>query len=89
MTKKKNKLDAYEQEIEDNLHKFKQPKNHKQIEKNLITAAKNYSKERKSVTIRLLNSDIEAMKEKAAQMGVPYQTYINILIHRDAISSHQ
>ena len=40
---------------------------------------------KKSITIRISNSDIQAMKVKAAKMGVPYQTYINILIHRDAV----
>ena len=40
---------------------------------------------KKSITIRISNSDIQAMKTKAAKMGVPYQTYINILIHRDAV----
>ena len=84
--KKKIKLDKYEQEIEDNLHKMKQPRNHKQIKKMLVTAANNYFKERNPVTIRILNSDIEIMKEKAEKMGVPYQTYINIVIHRDAVS---
>jgi predicted DNA binding CopG/RHH family protein len=40
---------------------------------------------KKSITIRISGSDIQAMKVKAAKMGVPYQTYINILIHRDAM----
>jgi len=40
---------------------------------------------KKSITIRISGSDIQAMKVKAAKMGVPYQTYINILIHRDAV----
>ncbi len=87
MKKKKIVLDAYEQDIEDNLHNFKTPRNHKQIKTKLIEAAKNYSEQRKSVTIRLLNSDIEVMKQKASQMGIPYQTYINIVIHRDAVST--
>ncbi len=86
--KKKIKLDAYEQDIEDNLHKFKQPRNHKQIKAKLMEAAKNYLAQRKPVTIRLFDSDIAAMKEKAEKMGVPYQTYINIVIHRDAVATH-
>lgn len=39
---------------------------------------------KKPITIRLLESDIKAMKAKASKMGIPYQTYINILIHKDA-----
>ncbi len=41
---------------------------------------------RKLVSIRILTSDIDAMRKKAAKIGIPYQTYINILIHRDAIA---
>jgi predicted DNA binding CopG/RHH family protein len=85
--KKKTKLDKYEQEIEDNLHKIKRIKNFKTFKKSVEESAKKHVEQRKSVTIRLLSKDIEIMKEKAEQMGVPYQTYINILIHRDAIST--
>ncbi len=41
---------------------------------------------RKPVSIRILTSDIEAIKVKAAKLGVPYQTYINKLNHRDAVN---
>jgi predicted DNA binding CopG/RHH family protein len=44
------------------------------------------SSRRKAISIRLLRSDIEAIKIKAEKLGVGYQTYINILIHRDATS---
>lgn len=85
--KKKIKLDAYEREIERNIGKGKPVKNEKELKKKLVQAAKNYISERKSITIRVQNRDLEALKIKAAHIGVPYQTYINILIHRDAISS--
>lgn len=42
---------------------------------------------RKPVSIRMLATDIEAIKIKAAKLGVPYQTYINILIHRDVVNA--
>jgi predicted DNA binding CopG/RHH family protein len=68
MKKKKIKLDAYERDIERNIGKGKKLKNEKQIRKQLIEAAKNYVAERdrkaKSVTIRLQESDIEAMRNK-------------------------
>jgi predicted DNA binding CopG/RHH family protein len=83
---KKIKLDAYEREIEDNFGKGKPVKDQKKVKRMLVDAAKNYISGKQSITIRIQKSDIEAMKEKAARMGVPYQTYINILIHRDAVS---
>lgn len=84
--KKKIKLDAYERDIEKNLGKGKPIKNQKKLVAKLKQAAKNYIAEKKSVTIRLSSDDIEVMKLKAQRMGVPYQTYINIVIHRDALS---
>ncbi len=89
--KKKIKLDAYEREIEKNLHKFKPAKNQRKLRKDLIEAAKEYVTERerkaKSVTIRIQESDLMAMRSKAEKMGVPYQTYINIVIHKDAVTA--
>ena len=39
-----------------------------------------------SITLRVHERDLEAMRLKASRLGVPYQTYINMLIHRDASS---
>ena len=36
----------------------------------------------KNVTIRMQNSDVSAIKERAAEAGIPYQTLINSVIHR-------
>ena len=84
--KKKIKLDAYESEIKKNLHKIKPVKNQKANLAKPKLAKKNYIAAKKSVTIRLSEGDLEAMKLKAEKMGIPYQTYINIVIHRDAVS---
>ena len=43
-------------------------------------------KRKKSITIRISEIDLEAMQIKASNLGVPYQTDINMLIHNDAIS---
>lgn len=85
--KKKIKLDAYERDIEKNFGKGKRPKNEKELKEMLVQAAKNHIAQRQSITIRLQQSDLASIKQKAAKMGVPYQTYINIVIHRDAISA--
>jgi len=34
------------------------------------------------VTICMLQEDIDGMKAKAAEAGIPYQTLINSIIHR-------
>lgn len=83
--KKKIKLDSYEREIKKNLYKAKPVKNQKANLAKLKLAKKNYIAAKKSVTIRLSEGDLEAMKLKAEKMGIPYQTYINIVIHRDAV----
>jgi len=84
---KKIKLTKYEQDIEDNLEHFVKVKNHAKVKKALATAAREYMKDKKPITIRVSISDIEAIKVKAEKFGVPYQTYINILIHREAALS--
>lgn len=57
----------------------------KPVAKAAVKRISTSSNVKKSITIRISGSDIQAMKVKAAKMGVPYQTYINILIHRDAV----
>ena len=84
--KKKIKLDAYESEIKKNLHKIKLTKNQKANLAKPKLAVKNHIAAKKSVTIRISEGDLETMKLKAGKMGIPYQTYINIIIHRDAVS---
>ncbi|WP_069470702.1 hypothetical protein [Candidatus Marithrix sp. Canyon 246] len=49
------------------------------------TAAKNTIEKlskRKSITIRLLESDIDRLKAIALNEGMPYQTYISHIIHK-------
>ena len=87
MKKTKTKLTSYERDLEKNITKSKSAKNQKSLKQSLVKAAESYLSERKPVTIRLLASDIESMKIKASKMGIPYQTYINIIIHRDAVAA--
>ena len=56
----------------------------KPVAKAVLKSISTSSNVKKSITIRISDNNIQAMKVKAAKMGVPYQTYINILIHRDA-----
>ena len=82
----KIKLDAYEQDIEDNFETHVSIDNKKSTIKRLQSIAKKQLKDKKPITIRIAVNDIEAIKIKASKCGIPYQTYINMLIHKDATS---
>ncbi|WP_425362681.1 CopG family antitoxin [Candidatus Tisiphia endosymbiont of Hybos culiciformis] len=77
------KLDKYEQEIEINFGK--QPSIKNQDDLGLFqNAAKTHLKQKHPITIRVAQQDIEAIKIKASKAGLAYQTYINMLIHKEA-----
>ena len=78
-----NTLDKYEKEIEDSFNTQKSIKTTFLTEK-LQTAAAKHLKNKKSITIRVANHDLEAIKIKASKVGLAYQTYINMLIHQAA-----
>lgn len=88
MVKKKNQstLDSYEQEIEDTLDSVKPLTNQKELSATLKKAAKKHIQNKKPITIRLSIEDLEAIKIKASKCGLPYQTYLNMIIHKDAIT---
>ena len=79
----RNTLDKYEQEVEDSFNDQKSIKTKSLID-NFKTAATQHLKSKKSITIRVANHDLEAIKIKASKMGLAYQTYINMLIHQAA-----
>ena len=83
---KKLVLDEYEQEIEDNFEKHKPLKNREERMSMIVEAAKRHVHAKKSITLRVREHDLEVMRLRAARLGVPYQTYINMLIHKDALS---
>lgn len=84
--KHKTVLDKDEQDIEDNFDSLQPIENMQAEIKLLQEAASKYVNRRKSINIRIRESDLEAIQLKASKLGVPYQTYINILVHKDAIS---
>jgi len=45
-------------------------------------SAKEYLTKSKNITLRLSLADLQGIKEKASQTGIPYQTLINALIHQ-------
>lgn len=50
--------------------------------KELETYAKNTIAKTKPVSIRLPVKDLAAIQKKAEEIGMPYQTLINLLIHQ-------
>ncbi len=83
---KKTRLDEFEQEIEDNFESLTDIGGMK-LEIGLFEkAAASHIAKSKSITLRIKEIDLEAMKIKASKLGIPYQTYINMLIRKDAAS---
>jgi|GEM_PF-1675081 predicted DNA binding CopG/RHH family protein len=87
MTNKKYELDAYEQDIEDNFVGNGVSIMTDDFIQKAQEAAKRHSANRKSITIRVLERDLNKIKFKAAKKALPYQTYINMLLHKDAMSA--
>jgi predicted DNA binding CopG/RHH family protein len=79
-------LDEFEQDIEDNFALQGDTKNVDHEMRMLMVAARSHMKRKKPITIRLSEADLEIMQIKASKLGIPYQTYINMVIHKDATS---
>lgn len=84
--KDRYKLDEYEQEIEDSFDGSRISSDNKEFISAITKAAKEYVKNKKSITLRVHSHDIEVIKIKASKLGIPYQTYINMIIHKDVLS---
>jgi len=80
-------LDEEEQWIEDHLEEFEPAP--EWVGKSLREAASKppiieYSSKpnKKVITLRLIERDIKALKDKASEEGLPYQTMITSIIHK-------
>jgi predicted DNA binding CopG/RHH family protein len=73
------KLDDYEKEIEKNILKFRKASKTKinKVEKILQKA-----NEKKNISLRVNSQDIEQLKLRAEQEGIPYQTLISSILHK-------
>ena len=72
-------LDKFEQSIEDNAEKFKPLS---AVETNEVEAIINAANKTKNINIRISAYDIEKVKQRSAEEGIPYQTLISSIIHR-------
>jgi predicted DNA binding CopG/RHH family protein len=79
------KLTDYEKNIEEFLDKNVELASIDNDRKDLLEdAAKNYMSKTKNVNIRVKARDIDKIKAKSLETGIPYQTIISSLIHQYA-----
>ena len=72
-------LDAFEQSIEDHAEKFVPLSGDEKAEVEKIITAANKTK---NINIRISAYDLENVKQKSAEEGIPYQTLISSVIHK-------
>ena len=75
----KTTLDAFEQAIEDNAEKFTPLSDD---EKGEVESIINTANKTKNINIRISAYDIEKVKQRSAEEGIPYQTLISSVIHK-------
>jgi predicted DNA binding CopG/RHH family protein len=74
-----SKLLDEEKKIENEIENYKPVSGIKKRKiENILTQAK----KNRSISIRISNFDLEKLKEKAKDEGVPYQTLINSILHK-------
>jgi predicted DNA binding CopG/RHH family protein len=72
-------LDAFEQSIEDNAEQFVPLSG---SEKTAVEAIIDAANKTRNINIRISAYDIEKVKQKSAEEGIPYQTLISSVIHK-------
>ncbi|HLC17094.1 MAG TPA: antitoxin [Thermodesulfovibrionia bacterium] len=75
---KLDELDELEKEIESNADKFRKISKDKEDKIKRIILKAN---EKNKVTLMLNNQDLERLKNKAKEEGLPYQTLISNILH--------
>jgi len=72
-------LDKFEQSIEDNVEQFIPISD---AERGEIESIINAANKTKNINIRISAYDIEKVKQRSAEEGIPYQTLISSVIHK-------
>lgn len=57
-------------------------KNFDKIKKELMVTARNTSNKTRNINIRLSERDLQKVRVKAAEEGIPYQTLVASVIHK-------
>jgi predicted DNA binding CopG/RHH family protein len=81
------KLDKYEKEIEKSFERgeWKSVKNLEAEKKKLIKIAKATMKKNKTMNIRINEMDLNSLKARALEEGIPYQTFVTSILHKYVI----
>lgn len=77
-------LDKEEQEILEAVEKgeFKSVPNLKKEKKRLQAIARNTLNKTRNINLRLSERDLQKLKVKAAEKGIPYQTLASSILHQ-------
>jgi len=68
------------QSIEDG--EWKSVTNFEEIKKNLLAAASGTALKDYRINVRISKRDVEALKTKALEEGIPYQTLVTSILHK-------
>ncbi len=79
-----NNLDKFEKEILDKFEKgqLRSTKESKIEIETAKKAASNYLNKNKRINIRISSADLELLKRRASEEGLPYQTMISSVLHK-------
>jgi predicted DNA binding CopG/RHH family protein len=61
---------------------FKPVKNQKRAKQEAVEAARRYMRKDERINIRLSTADLEMLKRRAVEEGLPYQTLIASILHK-------
>jgi predicted DNA binding CopG/RHH family protein len=77
-------MDKYEKEIENALEagKMKKVKNVAPEKKELVRAAKFTLAKTRNINIRIAEKDLQKLKARAMEKGIPYQTLASSILHQ-------
>jgi predicted DNA binding CopG/RHH family protein len=80
-----NYLDAEEQNLLETLERgagWQPVKNLDALKKQMAEAARNTIRKDKRMNIRISQKDMDGIKVKAIEQGIPYQTLVSSIIHK-------
>ena len=78
------KLDKFEKNLEDSISKgeWKSVLNLSAEKKRLTLVAKSTIKKNKTMNIRVNEADLNSLKARALEEGIPYQTLVTSILHK-------
>ncbi len=76
---KKIKLDGYEREIEKNISGYKKASSERVVKIERVIDRVN---EKRSISLRVDQQDLEQIRLQAKKEGIPYQTFIRSILHK-------